>query len=106
MHRTPAAATATQNSATDVKSSPVRPLHRDALIMLRMLEKPGTAHEVALRIQKSAHVVMSTNRVTHLLDHLVGCYHILRGEGGVYVRLEPGAQAVREADQAQARGAR
>lgn len=48
---------------------------------------------------------MGPNRVTHLLNHLIGCHHVLRqgyGEAAIYVRLEPGTRAVQAADQQQA----
>lgn len=76
-----------------------RPLHWDALATLRVLAEPGTAAEVSARVETATGVTMSPRRVTHLLDHLVGCYHALRqghGEAATYVRLGPGERAVQE----------
>lgn len=74
-----------------------RPLHEDALATLRVLIESGTAAEVSARIKETPGVTMSPHQVTHLLDHLVDCYHALRqgdGEAATYVRLGPGERAV------------
>lgn len=83
-----------------------RSLHWDALAILRALAEPGTATEIQDRIEATTQVRLPNERAEYLLGHLVGCYHVLRGERGIYVRQAPGAAAVQDADQvqAQARG--
>lgn len=102
MESTPSTATQTQMPAR-------RPLHWDALAVLRALAESGTAKQVSARVKKAEGVTMSPNRVTFLLDHLVGCYHALRqghGEAAIYVRQAPGERAVQDdaAQRAAARG--
>lgn len=75
------------------------------LAVLRQLEEPGTAAEVAERVYAAEGVRLSADDAAQLLDAQVRHYRALRqgsGAQATYMRMEPGTRAVQDAGRQQA----